>query len=210
MIKKLLISIFIVAVLCGCGNSNIDNTVIQDESVLTFAEQSEESTAPIPNPPLETESPKAVESPIPVPIPSPTPIPMPTVPADPPAAQTAAPPEPIEPEVASDTVKISITGYENHEILPLTEQEFEEGKTVFDILLHVTKERNIPMIHSGNKRTAYIKGIDNLFEFDKGGLSGWIYLVNGVFPQKSCGAYVLNKNDIIEFKYTTKPGEFTQ
>ena len=100
---------------------------------------------------------------------------------------------PAPPEVTAkvtNTVKISITGdSENADILPQTEVEFEEGQTVFDILLKVAKERQIQIEFRGSKKNAYIRGIDNLY-VDKGGQSGWVYSVNGVFREER-GAYTI-------------------
>ena len=39
--------------------------------------------------------------------------------------------------------------------------------------------------------SAYIEGINNLYEFDCGELSGWMYKVNGWFPNYGCSRYQL-------------------
>lgn len=39
--------------------------------------------------------------------------------------------------------------------------------------------------------SAYIEGINNLYEFDCGSLSGWMYKVNEWFPNYGCSRYVL-------------------
>ncbi len=59
------------------------------------------------------------------------------------------------------------------------------------------------MVFSGSKKTAYIQGIDNLFEFDLGPESGWIYGVNGVKSMQSSGAYPVSANDEIIWVYVT-------
>ena len=53
---------------------------------------------------------------------------------------------------------------------------------------------------------AYVSGIGNLYEFDFGGLSGWVYSVNGRMPSVSCGEYVLSDGDKIEWMYTCDLG----
>ena len=127
------------------------------------------------------------------------------------------PPQPTpylspSPNITQETLKtviISISGIDEHtDILPQTKTEFEEGQTVFDVLFNVAKENQIQIEFRGSKKNAYIRGIDNLYEFDKGGQSGWVYSVNGIFPRKSCGTYTLNADDVVEIKYTTKIGEF--
>ncbi|OQB15176.1 MAG: hypothetical protein BWY15_00546 [Firmicutes bacterium ADurb.Bin193] len=103
-----------------------------------------------------------------------------------------------------NTVKISIIGDGERQILPPTEATFTEGQTVFDILMKVTREKRIQTEYSGVGTGVYIKGIDNLYEFDMGAQSGWLYSVNGEFPKRGCGAYKVKKGDVIEFKYTVK------
>jgi len=111
----------------------------------------------------------------------------------------------------ANTVTISIKGVDGKaEILAATTITFTEGQTVFDILFDLVKEKQIQAEFAGSKKNIYIKGIDNLYEFDKGASSGWVYSVNGIFPNKSCGAYALKNGDIIELIYTTKPGEFME
>ena len=47
--------------------------------------------------------------------------------------------------------------------------------------------------------SAYIEGINNLYEFDCGELSGWMYKVNGWFPNYGCSRYQLKEGDTIEW-----------
>jgi hypothetical protein len=61
------------------------------------------------------------------------------------------------------------------------------------VLKKITREKGIQMEVSGTASNIYEKGIDNIYEFDKGPLSGWLYTVNKEFPQKSCGAYKLSE-----------------
>jgi len=58
-----------------------------------------------------------------------------------------------------------------------------------------------PMFNS-----VYIAGINNLYEFDCGELSGWMYRVNGWFPNYGCSAYTLKQGDVIEWLYTCDLG----
>ena len=48
----------------------------------------------------------------------------------------------------------------------------------------------------------YIEGINNLYEFDCGSESGWMYKVNGWFPNYGCSAYPLKDGDVIVWCYT--------
>ena len=53
---------------------------------------------------------------------------------------------------------------------------------------------------------AYIEGIGNLYEFDTGELSGWMYEVNGWFPNYSCSGYQLENGDTVRWVYTCDMG----
>ena len=55
--------------------------------------------------------------------------------------------------------------------------------------------------------SAYIEGIHNLYEFDVGKLSGWMYSVNGWFPNYGCSRYQLKNGDVVEWCYTCDLGE---
>lgn len=85
--------------------------------------------------------------------------------------------------------------------------EMTEGSSVFDILKKVTKEKKIQMEFSGVGNAVYIEGIDNIYEFDEGPESGWMYSVNGKFQNKSCGTYQVKAGDVIEWKYTKNMGK---
>lgn len=105
------------------------------------------------------------------------------------------------------TVTISIVGPKDAgTILESTKVEIEDGFTVFDVLKKVTKDKKIQMEFTGRKSNAYVQGINNIYEFDNGPESGWIYRVNGNIPQVSCGGYSIKENDNIEWLYTTDLG----
>ncbi len=91
---------------------------------------------------------------------------------------------------------------------PLT-VEINEGESVFDLTKRVCRERGIPFEFTMTPiyNTAYIEGIFNLYEFDCGSGSGWVYTVNGVQPSVGCSDYPLNKGDILEWHYTCRLGK---
>ncbi|MBE7035643.1 MAG: DUF4430 domain-containing protein [Ruminococcaceae bacterium] len=97
---------------------------------------------------------------------------------------------------------------DNGIILPEVELEFSEGDTVFDVLEKELKNRNIHFEFSKVSLydSSYIEGIGNLYEFDFGNLSGWIYRVNGKVPSVGCSQYRLKNGDKIEFLYTCNMG----
>lgn len=93
-------------------------------------------------------------------------------------------------------------------IMPAQEISFNEGESVFDVLQRVTRENKIHMEFEDTPvyNSAYIEGIHNLYEFDCGELSGWMYKVNGWFPNYGCSRYQLSDGDVIEWVYTCDLG----
>lgn len=93
-------------------------------------------------------------------------------------------------------------------ILPATEVTFYEGESVFHVLQRTCKQNKIPMEFSNTPmyHSAYIEGIYNLYEFDCGELSGWMYQVNGWFPNYGCSRYALQDGDVICWLYSCDQG----
>ena len=50
--------------------------------------------------------------------------------------------------------------------------------------------------------SVYIEGINNIYEFDCGELSGWLYKVNNESPGVGCSLYKLKDGDVVEWIYT--------
>lgn len=96
---------------------------------------------------------------------------------------------------------------QNGIILDTVEWPIEDGDTVYDIISEVTAKHKIHLETNGSKETIYVEGIANIYEFDYGDLSGWIYRVNGEKPSVSCGDYVLKSGDSIEWHYSLALGE---
>ena len=88
-------------------------------------------------------------------------------------------------------------------ILDVTTVEIEQGNSVFDILNRVCQKYKIHMEHRSKN---YINGINNLYEFDGGRWSGWMYSVNGWYPNYGCGTYFVKAGDVIEWNYTCDLG----
>ena len=93
-------------------------------------------------------------------------------------------------------------------ILSKTTVTFYEGESVFDVLQRVCKEKGIHMEASWTPiyNSAYIEGIHNLYEFDCGALSGWMYRVNGWYPNYGCSRYQLQDGDTVEWRFTCDLG----
>ncbi|WP_255374337.1 DUF4430 domain-containing protein [Tissierella sp. P1] len=83
----------------------------------------------------------------------------------------------------------------------------KEGDTVLNVLEAARDKYKIQMRYTGTKESAYVEGINNLYEFDGGRWSGWMYCVNGWYPNYGAGVYVLQSGDVIEWNYTCDLGK---
>jgi len=83
-----------------------------------------------------------------------------------------------------------------------------EGESVFNVLQREMKRAKIHMAFRNTPiyNSAYIEAINNLYEFDGGDLSGWMYKVNDWFPNYGCSRYQLQPGDVIEWVYTCDLG----
>lgn len=139
------------------------------------------------------------------------------------------PVEPQDKEVTDNTLKCTIsiscaTVLDNMDMLDKSKKEiipddgwilkpvtvtFNEGESVFDVLKQACKDNKIHLEFSFTPiyNSAYIEGINNLYEFDCGSLSGWMYEVNDWFPNYGCSRYEVKNGDVIEWQYTCNLGE---
>lgn len=140
-------------------------------------------------------------------------------------------PQPVEPqeqEIVDNTLKCTFsiscaTVLDNMDILDKSKKEiipddgwilkpvtvtFNEGESVFDVLKQVCKDNKVQLEFSFTPiyNSAYIEGINNLYEFDCGSLSGWMYEVNDWFPNYGCSRYEVKNGDVIEWQYTCDLG----
>jgi hypothetical protein len=91
---------------------------------------------------------------------------------------------------SSSVCYITVEGYCTNKSITL-----QGGDTVYSIL------KRTGASVSGSK--SYVKGINGLYEFDKGPQSGWMYSVNGSTPNVSCGSYKVKAGDKIKWYYVT-------
>lgn len=145
-------------------------------------------------------------------------------PQEEPAETEAPPPAPEPPEEPTCTISISCAALlarpelmdsdklglipEDGWILPPTEIVFYEDESVFNLLQRACRQNSIHMEYEETPvyESAYIEGIANLYEFDAGNLSGWMYSVNGWFPNYGCSRYQLQTGDAIQLVYTCDLG----
>ena len=93
-------------------------------------------------------------------------------------------------------------------LFPTTTVTFYEGESVFNLLQREMKKAGIHLEFTNTPfyNSAYIEGIGNLYEYDCGELSGWMYQVNGWFPNYGCSRYQLQAGDDVQWLYTCDLG----
>ena len=86
--------------------------------------------------------------------------------------------------------------------------EYSPGETVYDLLYRICRDNGIHMESRWTPAygSYYVEGINQLYEFDCGDLSGWMYSVNGWFPNYGSSSYTISDGDIIEWRYTCDLG----
>lgn len=77
----------------------------------------------------------------------------------------------------------------------------KKGYTAYDALKGACKKNDIKLTAKSTSYGIYISGINNLDEFDCGKQSGWMYSVNGIMPNTTCGNVSVDDGDSIVFTY---------
>jgi len=106
------------------------------------------------------------------------------------------------------TFTISAHTVTDEEIYPPKTLYVAEDSTVFEILCEVCRTESIQLDYEKNSvyGLAYIKGINSIYEYDHGDLSGWMYRVNGELPNIGCGYFKVKDGDTVEILYSTNIG----
>ena len=110
---------------------------------------------------------------------------------------------------------LALLDKEKHELVPadgwiLSPRivTFYEGESVFDLLRRTMTDLKCHLEFSFTPlyNSVYIEGINNLYEFDVGESSGWMYEVNDWFPNYGISRYQLRDGDVVQFHYTCDLG----
>ncbi|RXZ82090.1 DUF4430 domain-containing protein [Paenibacillaceae bacterium] len=93
-------------------------------------------------------------------------------------------------------------------VLPSTTVEFTPGESVWDVIRRELDKHNIAYQHSFSSKynSVYIESIAGDGEFDHGSGSGWMYNVNGNYPNYGASQYKLKQGDNVQWRYTTNLG----
>ena len=89
-------------------------------------------------------------------------------------------------------------------ILAAVKVPFAEGETAFDVTKRACEAYGLQIEYSWTPlyNSNYVEGINHLYEFDCGAESGWMFKVNGWFPNYGSTAYVLQNGDAVRWEYT--------
>ena len=84
------------------------------------------------------------------------------------------------------------------------EAPFAPGETVIDVLKRTCEENALHIEYSWTPLydSYYVEGINQIYEFDCGAESGWMYKVNGWFPNYGCSDYELSDGEEIVWCYS--------
>ena len=137
-----------------------------------------------------------------------------TTPVDPtPVDPTPVDPTPVDPNPETITVTFQLHTDTEAWILPTVVRDLPEGTTAFDVFKQVLAANG----YTYDAKGSYVQAViapdgTKVAELSKGQYSGWMYRVNGEFPDTYMGAYELEDGDGIEVfftaDYTKETGAF--
>ncbi|SFF10696.1 S-layer homology domain-containing protein [Paenibacillus catalpae] len=116
----------------------------------------------------------------------------------------------IPPPTAAKYVTLSVDkltinkGY----TIPSTKIELRTGDTAWSVLKRMLDNTSIAYDYTITPKynSVYVQSIDGDGEFDHGDGSGWMYNVNGVYPNFGASLYELKDGDKLQWRYTTDLG----
>ena len=142
------------------------------------------------------------------------PTPVDPTPVDPtPVDPTPIDPTPVDPNPETITVTFQLHTDTEAWILPTVVRDLPEGTTAFDVFKQVLAANG----YTYDAKGSYVQAViapdgTKVAELSKGQYSGWMYRVNGEFPDTYMGAYELEDGDGIEVfftaDYTKETGAF--
>ena len=142
------------------------------------------------------------------------PTPVEPTPVEPtPVEPTPVDPTPVAPDPETITVTFQLHTDTEAWILPTVVRDLPEGTTAFEVFKQVLAANG----YTYDAKGSYVRAViapdgTKVAELSKGQYSGWMYRVNGEFPDTYMGAYELEDGDGIEVlftaDYTKEPGAF--
>lgn len=103
----------------------------------------------------------------------------------------------VEEAPQKEVLNISITVRGMGNVMMSGQLQVEKGATAYSVLKQLASQKGQTV--SGSQY--YVSGIGDLKEKEHGPMSGWMYKVNGVSPNKAACNYVLNQGDSVLWYY---------
>ena len=142
------------------------------------------------------------------------PTPVEPTPVEPtPVEPTPVESTPVDPDPETITVTFQLHTDTEAWILPTLIRDLPEGTTAFEVFKQMLAANG----YTYDAKGSYVRAViapdgTKVAELSKGQYSGWMYRVNGEFPDTYMGAYELEDGDVIEVlftaDYTKEPGAF--
>ena len=94
-------------------------------------------------------------------------------------------------------------------IVSKTKYTLKKGSNAYDLTYRVCRDKNVQIetSYSAVYDSRYVEGIGYIYEMDAGPDSGWMYRVNGRFPDYGCSQYRLKDGDSVVWSYTCNGGK---
>ncbi|WP_283679204.1 DUF4430 domain-containing protein [Lentilactobacillus sp. Marseille-Q4993] len=114
---------------------------------------------------------------------------------------------PVDP--AKDSVKVDVYGpiSKGNKLLTSGYVKANKGDTAFTVSQRLFNQNGVKIDYTGSGSTVYVSMIAGYREMQLGSMSGWLYRVNGTFPDVSCGTYSVKTGDTVEWMYTENMGQ---
>ena len=184
----------------------VQDEPVQDEPIIVTVEAQQGYSAtevkadPVPaQPQSQTSQPQSQAQPQQQSQPQQTTPTTPTSPTTPTTPETDPTPvvEPEQPKPQTLSVNVTVDGSAAGMSGWSKTVTLESGSTVYDALCAADGNINARSTGYG----IYVVGIDGLAEKDHGSKSGWMYAVNGIYPNTACSNYVLKSGDSVAWVY---------
>lgn len=116
-----------------------------------------------------------------------------------PAAEEAPAADQPQEQVATVSVEVTVDSSAADGSVSYSETlDLEEGATALDALKATGLDVSVETSDFG----AYVTNVGGLANGQHGGMSGWMYKVNGEFAEVGCDAYELADGDVLTWEYS--------
>lgn len=126
------------------------------------------------------------------------------------APATSAPVETTTETPVSHAAYFTIIGQGGEQLVARTAVSTDDCRSVYDALRKFCTEQNVSIEATGSGAFTYVRSLCGLREFDGGPLSGWVYVVNGVYASVGVGGMAICPGDEVVFYYTLDLGKDVQ